>query len=159
MTWGACWYEPSDELPLRISAGGVVARVEDNRVVIALTREIARGQELPGYVLPKGGVQDGESLLAAAHREVIEEAGLGELTVLAHLGTGEHRNIDWTRWVHAHYFLFTTDQIVGKPTDAEHHYDVGWFPLGDLPPLAWRDQFRLLQRNINRIEHLMNDAT
>lgn len=144
---------------MRISAGGVVARVEGNQVVIALTREIARGQELPGYVLPKGGVQDAEALLAAAEREVLEEAGLGHLTMLAHLGTGEHLNVDWTRWVHAHYFLFTTDQVDAQPTDAEHHYDVGWFPIDELPALAWRDQHQLLTRQRDRIAHLVHAAT
>lgn len=144
---------------MRISAGGVVSRVPHRRVLIALTREIAHGQELPGYVLPKGGVQDRESLRQAAHREVMEEAGLGNLTELAHLGTGEHLNVDWTRWVHSHYFLFTTDQVDGRPTDAEHHFDVGWFPIDELPPLAWRDQHELLTRQRNRIARLVKTAS
>ena len=155
MSWDEQWYRRIDSLPLRISAGGVVARVEGHRVVIALTREIARGQELSGYVLPKGGVQNDETLLAAARREIMEEAGLGNLTVLAHLGTGDHRNIDWTRWVHAHYFLLTTDQDVGRPTDAEHHFGVDWFALDRLPPLAWRDQHQLLMHKRERIRRLM----
>jgi len=159
MDWDPRWYERPAEVPVRLSAGGVVARYEAPDVVVALTREIAHAQELPGYVLPKGGVQAGESLREAAHREVMEEAGLGNLTELAHLGTGEHLNVDWTRWVHSHYFLFTTDQVDGRPTDAEHHFDVGWFSLDELPPLAWRDQHKLLTRQRNRIARLVQAAS
>lgn len=156
MGWDERWYQRPDGLPLRISAGGVVARVESRDVVVALTREITRGQELPGYVLPKGGVGGDETLLEAARREVMEEAGLGDLTLLSHLGTGNHRNIDWTRWIHAHYFLFTTDQVEGHPTDTEHHYDMGWFPIDALPTLAWRDQHDLLARQRDRILALIH---
>ncbi len=155
MAWDARWYERRTGIPMRISAGGVVTRPEAGRVVVALTREIAHCQELPGYVLPKGGVQTGESLREAAHREVREEAGLSNLTELAHLGTGEHLNVDWTRWVHSHYFLFTTDQTDAQPTDTEHHFDVGWFPIDKLPPLAWRDQHELLTRERDRIARLV----
>jgi len=155
MDWDPRWYERPAEVPVRLSAGGVVARYEAPDVVVALTREIAHAQELPGYVLPKGGVQDEEPLLAAARREIMEEAGLGNLTVLAHLGTGEHLNVDWTRWVHSHYFLFTTDQVDGRPTDAAHHFDVRWFALDDLPQLAWRDQHELLTRHRDRIARLI----
>ncbi len=158
MDWDERWYERPSGVPMRLSAGGVVARYEEPDVVVALTREIAHEHELPGYVLPKGGVQNDEALLAAARREIMEEAGLGNLTKLAHLGTGEHLNIDWTRWVHSHYFLFTTDQLEARPTDEAHHFDVGWFALDDLPPLAWRDQHELLTRHRDRIGRLVQVA-
>lgn len=149
------WYRRPSDVPVRLSAGGVVARLQGGEVLIALTREITRGHKLPGYVLPKGGVRDGETLLEAARREIREEAGLSELRLMAHLGTGEHLNWEKTRWVHAHYFLFVTDQVHGKPTDVAHHYAMGWFPLDEPPPLCWRDQRALLERNRERIRRLL----
>lgn len=145
------WYTRPPNVVLRISAGGVVTRVEDGRVHVALVKEVGLSG---GYILPKGGVRKGESLLKAARREIEEEAGLTQLHLIGKLGIGEHLNLERTRWVRAHYFLFTTDQVDGKPKDSEHHYGMAWFPIHDLPEMFWRDQRQLLERNHRKIVEL-----
>jgi 8-oxo-dGTP pyrophosphatase MutT (NUDIX family) len=42
--------------------------------------------EEPGYEVPKGGVESGESLEEAVHREVYEESGLTGLNIIKELG-------------------------------------------------------------------------
>ena len=84
----ASWFEHRDDLPERISAGGVVMRVAGGLAHVALVREIDEdGRTLEGYVLPKGGVEPDEAVDTAAIREVEEEAGLTEITKLSDLAT------------------------------------------------------------------------
>lgn len=145
------WYVRPPGVPERISAGGVVARVVDGCVYVALTREVG----LSAYVIPKGGVETGETLEQAAHREILEEAGLGNLTLIEKLGVRERLDVHKKRWIISHYFLFLTDQTLGEPSDVEHHYDPGWFPLDDLPELFWPEQRELIETNREKIVRLV----
>ena len=63
------WYCRLPAAKERIAAGGVVLRQEDQCVYLALAREA----DIPPFVLPKGEVEPGESLEAAARREIREE--------------------------------------------------------------------------------------
>ncbi len=145
------WYTRPPNVALRISAGGVVTRVEDGRVHVALVKEVGLSG---GYILPKGGVRKGESLLEAARREIAEEAGLTELQLIDNLGIAGHLNVERTTWVQAHYFLFTTKQLDGQPIDTEHHYGLAWFPIHELPEMFWRDQRQLIEENRHKIVEL-----
>ena len=72
------WYERPPDVPDRTSAGGVVARIEDGQIYVALVGEVGLSER----VLPKGGVESGESLEGAARREIEEEAGLSSLVLI-----------------------------------------------------------------------------
>ena len=138
------WYQRPLNIRTRTAAGGVVVRLaEDNQVMVALTRELAWRQ----FILPKGGVEAGESLETAARREIAEEAGLLNLILLSKLGETERLNSARTRWVTTHYFLFATRQINGKPTDPYRRYQLAWAPIGALPEFIWPEQLELVQAN------------
>jgi 8-oxo-dGTP pyrophosphatase MutT (NUDIX family) len=97
----------------------VVRRLpQDGAVLVALSRLGAGGD----CFLPKGGVEKGETLEQAARREIAEEAGLTDLTLLAPLGTRSRLNWNRKRWITTHYFLFCTDQEEGRPTDPRQEY-------------------------------------
>src|ERR1700720_652413 len=64
---------PATAPPREFSAGGVVVR-GDEVVVIVPTRRAADGS--PVLALPKGHVDDGETPVQAATREVREETGV-----------------------------------------------------------------------------------
>ena len=66
----------------RTSSGGVVVRIADGQIYVALVGELG----LTERVLPKGGVEAGESLEEAARREIEEEAGLSSLELIEKLG-------------------------------------------------------------------------
>jgi len=70
---------------------------------------------------PKGHVENGERLEAAALREVIEETGLDDLTVQSSIET-----IDWYfrfrgRLIHkvCHFYLMYTDHMATSPQRSE----------------------------------------
>lgn len=63
---------------LKSSAGGavlIVPMLDANTVL--LIREYAAGVERYELALPKGRVEEGESVIAAANREIMEEVGYG----------------------------------------------------------------------------------
>jgi len=137
------YYDKPVNVRLRTGAGGVVARMESGAVMIALIRD--RGTQ--EYVIPKGGVEKGESIEQAAAREVAEEAGLTRLTLLAPLGSASRLSGKMTTWQTTHYFLFLTDQTKGKPTD-RRDWELGWFPVESLPGIYWREQEIILRENV-----------
>lgn len=147
------WYaEPEEPLPTRESAGGVVVRIERGALLVALVREIeSRGETLPGYVLPKGGLEAGEDRSMGARREIQEEIGLTEVNWLMPLITIIRLNLYRTVWTTNHYDLFSTQQLSGEILDKEHHFDMGWFPIDDLPELYWPCERSLLTKHRKRI--------
>jgi 8-oxo-dGTP pyrophosphatase MutT (NUDIX family) len=135
-------------VPDRHNAGGVVARREGERVLVALLRE----RKHPDYVLPKGGIERGETAEMAARREIAEEAGFTALTLLAELGTRERLSFKRRKWTTVHYFLYVTEEIDVTPIDQENHAEKPfWFPLEKLPPFFWPEQRELIETNYQKI--------
>ncbi len=94
------WYRRPPGVPEHASAGGVVVRPGDAQLLVALIREGG----YPGYVLPKGHVEPGESSEKAAAREVSEEAGLAGLVNLGEIAVRERLDLKKTSWKRTHYF-------------------------------------------------------
>jgi ADP-ribose pyrophosphatase YjhB (NUDIX family) len=145
------WYQRPPGIRPRTSAGGVIVRHDPAGLLLAFAREA----DFPLYVLPKGGVKRGETLEQAARREIAEEAGLTELTLLRYLGVCPRLNFAKDRWMTIHYFLFTTRQVEGQPTDSAHHFGVWWFPLTDLPPMLWPEQRQLIEAHRQEIQAIL----
>ncbi len=147
------WYIKPTGMPTRRAAGGVVARLIDGHWHIALAHEA----EYDDYVLPKGGIDKGETAEQAAIREIEEEAGVTGLRCLGLLGTCERLNFSKTKWVATDYFLFVTEDQGGRPTDThKHSQPAAWFPLDDLPEnMFWPEQKRLLVENTIRINSFL----
>jgi ADP-ribose pyrophosphatase YjhB (NUDIX family) len=90
------WYRRLPAAKERIAAGGIVLRQGDRRVYVALVREA----DVPPFVLPKGEVEPGETLEAAARREIREQVGLSDLQLMSKLGVLErlsYNKIYWTQ--------------------------------------------------------------
>jgi len=147
------WYQRPPRIRSRRGAGGVVVRPEKGQALIALIR----GDGLPGYLLPKGGVRRSEPIVIAARREIEEEAGLSDLQLLEPLGIRERLSFDHRRWQVTHYFLFLTTQCSGTPTDKRHKYLVEWFPIHGLPTMFWPEQRELLEDSAPRIEEIVSE--
>jgi 8-oxo-dGTP pyrophosphatase MutT (NUDIX family) len=139
----------------RTSAGGVVVRAERGEPLVALARE----KSYAGPVLPKGGVEAGESLEQTARREIEEEAGLSRLTLVMKLGVLERLSFDKQQWITTHVFFFTTDQRSGIPTDhARHKHGPLWRRLDDLGDMFWPDQRQLIHDHAELIRRHVGAA-
>jgi 8-oxo-dGTP pyrophosphatase MutT (NUDIX family) len=145
------WYRKPPGVKDSLAAGGVVARLVYGEVWVALVQE---GDQMD-FILPKGSLEPGEDLQSAARREIEEEAGLSSLELLAKLGVQERLNYRRSAWKIIHYFLFTTQQEEGHPTDRTHGYRCRWFPIGALPGMFWPEQKQLIEENRQLITELV----
>ena len=66
------------------SAGAIILREVEGKLKIGLAQH-ARATK--SWVLPKGHVEEGESIEQAALREIYEETGLDNVQLIKHLGT------------------------------------------------------------------------
>ena len=109
------------------AAGGVVIHRDSVLLLDRPNRNEVR--------LPKGHVEEGESVLEAALREVIEETGYAELLPLHDLGTRlvefEYKGIRYERT--ESYFLMGLGSDRMRPRDAQDsaEFNVKWVPLAD----------------------------
>jgi len=147
MTIDERWYTRPDGVRERVSAGGIVVRIERGTLLTALVLE----KDIDGYCLPKGGVEPGESIEAAALREIEEEAGLTEVTRLDAFAVLERMSEKRKYWSINHYGLYVTDQVSGTILDTENHLGMDWFPLDALPEMHWPDEARLITSRRNEI--------
>lgn len=146
----ATWYErPKGHRP-RLGAGGAVVRWDGGRALLALVKEKAFGGE--HFVVPKGGVEPGETIAGAAAREIAEETGLTQIRYVGWLGTLARQNFKKTWWQTSHYGLYVTEQMSGAITDPDH-FGLAWFALDALPPMVWPDERTLIEAKADWIRH------
>ena len=100
------------------SAGGVVKNKEGKILVVS--------QRGTSWSLPKGHIEQGEDALQASRREIQEESGITDLTVIKGLGTydrfkiGKDGGEDTSELKTLHMFLYTTNENNLKPTDPDN---------------------------------------
>jgi len=141
------WYVRPQGVPESHTAGGVVIRRVGQEILVALAQE----KIYDDYVLPKGHVEDGESVVEAARREIAEEVGVSDLTLVEKLGVKTRLDFNKTEWKITHYFLYTTTQNDATPTHQEQHETMHWVPLTPVPNFFWPEQQELLNEYKDRI--------
>jgi 8-oxo-dGTP pyrophosphatase MutT (NUDIX family) len=112
------------------SAGGVVINRRGQVLVVS--------QHGTSWSLPKGRIEAGEDYLAAARREIHEEAGVTELELIGELGSYERyrlngSNEDRSELKTIHMFLFKTEEEELSPIDPEN------------PEALWVDRERVAE--------------
>lgn len=105
-------------------AGGVVLNKNGDVLVVS--------QRGDSWALPKGHLDEGEDALTAARREIEEESGVSNLTLVTELGTYERHKIgkggvgeDKSELKRYTFFLFTTNEMELAPSDP-HNPEARW---------------------------------
>ncbi|WP_420456231.1 NUDIX hydrolase [Rubrivirga sp.] len=126
-----------------LAAGGVVVRQEADVEVLLIFRRGA-------WDLPKGKLDNGETVREAARREVAEEVGIdeGQLAITADLGDTVH-GYPWTkRDVYAvkttRWYAMTTTAQAFEPEEREGIEAVAWVPWADARARVGFDTLRTL---------------
>ena len=101
------------------------------------------------WAIPGGFVEEGETLAEAARRELKEETGL-VVNELEQLYTAGDPGRDPRGWTVSVVYLLRVDSKKIKPKAGDDAREVKWFPLDDLPPLAF-DHAMILERARARI--------
>ena len=143
----ATWYDRPPHVEEHVCAGGVVVRRDGDRILVALAHQTGYNS----HILPKGHVEEGEDIEAAARREIHEEAGFTDLRLLGKLGVRGRLDYSKQCWKQIHYFLYLTGESKARPTDAPWHPAPTWHELNRLPPLFWPDQQDLLNEHREHI--------
>src|SRR3972149_8474586 len=102
----ASWYIKAKDKNFRVrkGAGGVIVRIEEGKILVGLVK----GGGFKDYILPKGGTEDDETPIETAKREINEETGITDLSLLNDLGVKERLTFERNYWSSMHYFLFIT---------------------------------------------------
>ncbi len=113
--------------PMTIGVRGLVLDADDRVLLV-------RHTYVPGYYLPGGGVESGETMLQALSRELMEEGGVHILGAPALHGVYLNRRVS----PRDHVALYVVRHFRCEGLRAPDHEiaEAGFFPLDDLPPDA-----------------------
>lgn len=103
------------------------------------------------WALPGGFVDENERLIDAAKRELLEETGL-EQADLEQLHTFGDPGRDPRGWTVSVVYMARVFPQLLRPQAGDDAAEVNWFPLDNLPPLAF-DHLDVL----NRVRVRLND--
>jgi len=110
------------------SAGAIILCELEGKLKIALAQH---QRSTKTWVLPKGHVEEGESLEEAALREIYEEAGLDNVQLIKHLGTIMRESVKSNgdvvqKTIHFYLAYALSNNHSPAPSDLSFT-EVGWF--------------------------------
>lgn len=128
------------------SAGGVLVKIIGNHPHILLIRD----KKYQDWVLPKGHVEEGETIEEAALREVREEAGLSKVKIVTSLGVAKRYVEKADEQKTIHYFLMTlTENQEPQINDENSKDEIKWFDIENLPNFFLQEQEKIIKDNLD----------
>ncbi len=140
----------SSQQPVVEKAGAVVVQENSGKIAVIVN-------EFGMTVLPKGGLEPGETLLEAAYREVSEETGLTELDSLGELGAVTRRGhasavssaADIIKEIH--FFLFVTGETLLSPVTSDS-VQAKWLGIDTaIAALSWSEEATFIRNHREKI--------
>lgn len=124
-----------------ISAGGIIVRDNPNKQIL-----LTIYTHIHGLGLPKGHVEEGETVDAAAIREVTEETGLTNLSIIKKLGiinrqATERDGTPVEKDIHM-FLMSSTEPYFHQKAEEEY----GWFDIEKaIPQMAIKEDREFLE--------------
>ncbi|MBD3190048.1 MAG: NUDIX domain-containing protein [Candidatus Heimdallarchaeota archaeon] len=141
----------------QISAGGVVFRVKGDKVQVALIRD----QNTHNWILPKGQIEEGESLEDTSLRETKEETGLKSLQLIKKVG----KTYYWFKTKQkekfnkeVHFYLYREQNGEEELKVEKGKFDKGkWFSKREaMSKIGFINQRKILYKAFKMIEERLN---
>lgn len=92
-------------------AGGIVLN-ENNEIILVLNK-------LQYWAFPRGHIEENETPLNAAIREIQEETGITQLELIKDLGSYTRKRLNEPKMMKSQMYLFKTTQIKLAPLDKQ----------------------------------------
>ena len=116
--------------------------VEVDRKVLLVKRKLDPGKG--EWCLPMGFAESGETIEAATLRELLEEAGLhGKIIAMVDVVSGYSK-----MYGDLLFITFEAEQIGGKIKAGDDALEVGFFPLDNLPKMAFASNTKAISEYI-----------
>jgi len=127
---------------------GVVVWREDRFLLVQRAKEPNKGH----WSIPGGAQELGETVFAAARREVLEETGLEvEICGLVDVVDGIMKDAEGELVYHYTLVDVVAESSQGVPCAADDATDVGWFDLNDLDHLGlWSETERIIRESLDK---------
>lgn len=127
----------------------IIFGLDESSTLKVLLIQRAREPFAKHWALPGGFVEMGESLKAAALRELKEETGVENVFIEQLYTFGEPERDPRGRVISVAYFALTNlaEHLLSAASDADH---ADWFSIDNLPELAF-DHQKILQVAIDRL--------
>jgi 8-oxo-dGTP diphosphatase len=127
---------------------GVFAIIEEQGKIL-----LARRRDIGWWNLPGGGMESGEAVDDALHREIMEEVGI-TVTIEYLVGVyskPQKNEVVLTFWCHPRS---------GSPTTSDEVSEVGWYSLKELPtPLLPKHRQRIIDALAHRDHAIVTSQT
>lgn len=134
-----------------LAAGGVVFRISKNKPVPEVLMIFRNGV----WDLPKGKLEDHESIPMCAVREVSEEVGSSLPAIVRKLGTTYHEYIEKNKTMgkttHWYSMIFTKNEEL-TPQKAEGIEQIEWMSLTQATNVAGFENLKDILRKFNPIK-------
>lgn len=128
------------------SAGGVVLNSKNEVLVVS--------QVSPNFIswsLPKGHINENESILDAAKREIKEESGVIDLELIKDLGSYERPRLDDPTEIKTiHMFLFKTKELELKSSDSDNP-EAKWVNKNEVEQMLTAEKDKEFFRSIKNL--------